>query len=157
MVPVEQRHGSVERCLAAMVDACIALTVKCNAMPVAPEETCQAAYGVAKSAKLLLNAINIQTNNWIMQLRIFYAKHCVHKTLYHNIILRCFLQFHAFHECLTNLFVWQQFLWIEVHFCPLFDPSITYCAVFIMRFVLTCSLPGLYASRLPFLLVSWIE
>uniref|UniRef100_A0A914XK64 Arf-GAP domain-containing protein n=1 Tax=Plectus sambesii TaxID=2011161 RepID=A0A914XK64_9BILA len=58
LVPVDFRSGPIEHCLNAMVDACMALSVRCNSQgEVQAEETCQAAYNVAKSAKNLLTVI----------------------------------------------------------------------------------------------------
>jgi hypothetical protein len=58
LVPADFRSGPIEHCLNTMVDACMALTLRCNAAGEAHvEETCQAAYNVAKAAKNLLTVI----------------------------------------------------------------------------------------------------
>ncbi len=57
LVPFELRSSIVDQCLQAMTDACVSLTIECNAQLVLIEETCQAAYNLAKAAKQLLLVI----------------------------------------------------------------------------------------------------
>lgn len=53
-VPDERRTPQIDACLRAMSEATVILSAKCNAPMLSVDETCSAAYAVAKSAKQLL-------------------------------------------------------------------------------------------------------
>lgn len=58
VVPEERRTMQVGACLRNMSDATVILSAKCNAPLLSIDETCNAAYAVAKSAKQLLVSVH---------------------------------------------------------------------------------------------------
>lgn len=58
VVPEERRTAQISSCLQRMSDATVILAAKCNAPLLSVDETCNAAYAVAKAAKQLLVCVH---------------------------------------------------------------------------------------------------
>ena len=58
LVPSHIRNAGANPLMDELMDATVVLSAKCNAPSPNCEQTCQAAYGVAKAAKQLLFAVN---------------------------------------------------------------------------------------------------
>lgn len=54
VIPSEQKTPAIENCLQEMLNATVLLSAKCNSPTLSVDDTCNAAYAVAKAAKQLL-------------------------------------------------------------------------------------------------------